>query len=139
MVEHLSATQWCARADALWALKISQHDDPLEVLNKDDTQIPSTQFGASGFLKTLENFQITLLSVIWNNILKSWWNKTARNQDLDLFDANKELETLSSFLNEKRDLFDVFESKALKLAEKKSCMGCEKRKLLLNQKDRSIE
>lgn len=70
MVKPLSDTRWSARADALRALKISQHElkDALEELNKDDTQTPATQITAAGFLKTLGNFQTLLLT---GEILKS--------------------------------------------------------------------
>jgi hypothetical protein len=146
MVKPLSDTRWSARADALRALKISRHElkDALEELNKDDTQTPETQCTAAGFLKTLGNFQTTLLTVIWDEILErvDKTSKTLQNQDLDLFGATKELETLSSFLSEKRDLFDDFESKALKLAEKEEAVydKVRKRKLLPDEKkDRSME
>lgn len=113
MIKPLSDTRWSATADALRALKISQHElkDGLEELNKDDTQTPATQITAAGFLKTLGYLQNTLLTVIWDEILErvDKTRKTLQNQDLDLFGATKEFETLSSFWV-KREIYFMISS-----------------------------
>lgn len=120
MPKSLSETRWSATADALRALVIGrkQIKNALEDLIKDDTQTPDTRLKAEGFSKALDNFQTTLLTVIWYEILQrvNKTSETLQKDELDLLGATKELQTLSMFLSEKRSSFDDFEDQALQLA-----------------------
>lgn len=71
-----------------------------EDLMNDNTQTPDTRLTAQGLIKTLNDFQTNLITVLWNEILQRV-DKTSNNlqkEDLDLLGANRELQTLSTFL-----------------------------------------
>lgn len=72
MLKSLSDTRWSARADALRALVISHGEikNSLEDLMNDKTQTPDTRLTAQGLIKTLNNFQTNLITVLWNEILQ---------------------------------------------------------------------
>ncbi|GFR29929.1 DUF4371 domain-containing protein [Trichonephila clavata] len=72
MLKSLSRTRWSARADVLRAQVTSRNEikNALEDLIEDNTQIPDTRVIAEGFRKTLESFQTTLLTMIWDEILQ---------------------------------------------------------------------
>ncbi|GFR19299.1 dimer_Tnp_hAT domain-containing protein [Trichonephila clavata] len=134
MLKSLSETRWSAKADVLRAQITSRYEmkKALEDLIEDNTQIPDMQVTAEGFRKTLESFQTTLFTVIWDEILQRV-DKTSeilQREELDLLCATKVLQTLSLFLSEKRSNFDDYEARALQLAnvpepnyEKKSEKG----------------
>lgn len=121
MLKSLSETRWSARADALKAQVTSRKEikSALEDLIDDKTQTPDTRVTAEGFLKTLGNFQTTLLTVIWDEILQrvDKTSETLQKEELDLLGATVELQTLSLFLHEKRNNFHDYEAKALQLAD----------------------
>ncbi|GFR19170.1 hypothetical protein TNCT_29201 [Trichonephila clavata] len=98
-------------------------------LMEDNTQTPDTRVTAEGFNNTLESFQITLSTVIRDEILQKV-DKTSeilQREELDLLCAtlnllNVSLLNVASLLNvifvlsEKRYNFDHYEARALPLA-----------------------
>ncbi|GFR25417.1 dimer_Tnp_hAT domain-containing protein [Trichonephila clavata] len=119
-LKSLCETKWSARADVLRA-QIASHneiDTTLEDLIEDNTQTPDAGVAAEGFHNTLKGFQVTLLTVIWDEILQRLdkTNEILQREELDLLCATKELQTLSLFLFEKRSNFYDYEARALQLA-----------------------
>lgn len=91
--------------------------DFVDLMN-DNTHTPDTRLTAQGLIKTLNDFQTNLITVLWNEILQRE-DKTSNNlqkEELDLLGATRELQTLSTFFNEKRNCFDDYEAKAMKMA-----------------------
>ncbi|GFQ70800.1 dimer_Tnp_hAT domain-containing protein [Trichonephila clavata] len=72
ILKSLSKTRWSSREDVLRAQVTSYNEikNVLEDLIEDNTQTPDTRVTAEGFRKTLESFQTTLLTVIWDEILQ---------------------------------------------------------------------
>ncbi|GFW43864.1 dimer_Tnp_hAT domain-containing protein [Trichonephila clavipes] len=72
MLKQLRETRWSARTYVLRAQVTSRNEikNTLEDLIEDNTQTPDTRITAEGFRKTIERFQTTLLTVIWDEILQ---------------------------------------------------------------------
>ncbi|GFR09928.1 dimer_Tnp_hAT domain-containing protein [Trichonephila clavata] len=120
MLKSLSEARWSARADVLRAQVTSRNEikNALEDLIEDNTQTPGTRVTDEGFRKTLQSFQTTLLTVIWDEILQrvDKTREILQREELDLLCATKVLQTLSLFLSKKRSKFDYYDARAIQLS-----------------------
>lgn len=121
VVKSLSDTRWSARADAVKALVkgYKEIQKALYEISVDPTQKPTVQVEASGLEKKFEDFETTFLTVLWNDILERF-DKVSNNlqsETLNLVAGAKQLQTLESYLNEKRNEFDKYEQTVMQLLQ----------------------
>lgn len=128
------------QTDALHALSngYKEFKKVLQNLAKDLSQTPETRVTAEGLYKQLTQFDTVFLKLLWNDLLMRF-DKTSENlqkEELDLLGATKQLQTLQSFLEAKRDTYEQYENAAIKLCglEAANYKRDRKRTIFANEK-----
>jgi hypothetical protein len=137
VVKAISATRWSARADAVLALKESYSEilDALISIINNTEQTAETKVKALGLKKTMEMFDTVFLTCVWNNLLQriNKVNKVLQKPSLTLSVSGKVLDSLGSYIQNKRDSFEIF----LKTAEE--MRGAEYDELNQDQQARTVK
>lgn len=117
LVKSLSQTRWSARADAVKALVKGYKEikKSLKQISEDPTQKPAVQVEALGLENKFGNFEIAFLTILWNDILERFdkVSKSLQSETLNLAVGKTQLQTLESYLNDRRDEFDKYEQNVM--------------------------
>lgn len=120
VVKSLSATRWCARADAVKALIVHYKEiqNALIDISSDDTQTEDTRCEAEGLESKMCKLELALMTVVWNKILERFnaTSKTLQKVNIDLLTCVQLYESLHSFISAFREQFDVVEEAAKSFA-----------------------
>ena len=114
-VKRLSDTRWSAHFDAVHALYagFEKIKHALDCLSADKEQQVNTRREAEGLSKKMEKLETGFLTVLWHDILERI-NKTSKvlqSKDVNIVAMNL-LDSVKTYLQETRDKFSEYESKA---------------------------
>lgn len=118
VVKALSTTRWSARADAVTALydNYAEIKSALQKIEDDDDQTAETKVKASSSIASMQKFEIAFLTLVWNDILTriNKVNKVLQKPTLTLSTTVTILNSLSEYINKKRDSFEMYFTKTEK-------------------------
>ena len=111
-VKRLSDTRWSAHSDAIRALKMGYTDikNLLEVISEDEEEKADARLEAKGLFSMMDQLETGIMVELWSTILERF-NKTSKqlqNPKLDLNSATQMLESLKTFVQKIRPLFELF-------------------------------
>lgn len=114
-------TRWSARADAVTALRdnYKQINSALQIIMADEEQTAETKVKASGLIASMEKFETAFLTLVWNDILTriNKVNKVLQKPTLTLSTTVAVLNSLTEYVNKKRDSFEVYLKKQKNLLD----------------------
>lgn len=122
VVKCLSDTRWSARADAVSALKGGYNEivEALDTIANDMNEHAETKNEAMGLSNRLQTLEKVVLTELWAAILTQFNVVSVRLQsaNLTLDVATRLIKSLSQYIHEIRDNFDIYETAAkLKLPD----------------------
>ena len=111
-IKRLSDTRWSAHSDAIRALKMGYTDikNLLEVISEDEEEKADARLEAKGLFSMMDQLETGIMVELWTTILERF-NKTStqlQNPKLDLNSATQMLESLKTFVQKIRPLFELF-------------------------------
>ena len=111
-VKRLSDTRWSAHSDAIRAQKMGYTDikNLLEVISEDEEEKADARLEAKGLFSMMDQLETGIMVELWSTILERF-NKTSKqlqNPKLDLNSATQMLESLKTFVQKIRPLFELF-------------------------------
>lgn len=113
VVKSLSETRWSARADATKALYSGYNEIKISLsqLSDDESQTGAVRHEARALFEKMDEFETSLLVVIWHHILERMnaTNKYVQNPAICLGSVVRELEGLIEYLNSIRNDFAIYE------------------------------
>lgn len=115
-VKRLSDTRWSSRHEAVQALSKNYQIIREILLNftNDDNQAPDYKVEAASLVKKLNLLETAVLCLVWEAVLKqiNYASKVIQTQNIEFCVVISMYESLISYLQDIRNKFDEFESKA---------------------------
>lgn len=117
VVKRLSETRWSARYEAVRALYEGYTDimSALDEIANDVEQDGVARSEAVGLIGKMERLETVILANLWNDVLRrvNSVSKELQSTKIDVLHASSLLESLDGYMSEVRNLFDMYERRAI--------------------------